>query len=242
MKNTIKRYALIAFCAFVAPMLCAAQDSVRIFGRVTDFDQQPLDSVSVLLKGINFENIASALTGKDGKFSITAKRGMYYCIYAVKASDYAKTKLEYWAWNVPALSDLEINPQYDRMEIYSVNAFEPQVGPWDTYMVYFRPMSLTKALSGAGASKQGDTIDVAPSAISPAELSISINGSPSEVLSIAKVPEAARGSFIWGYMAQVRKPKESIAPPNRFDRITIVLRSTETGESGMGECFVERVR
>jgi hypothetical protein len=32
------------------------------------------------------------------------------------------------------------------MELYGLNAFEPQVGPHLTYMVYFRPMSLTKSI------------------------------------------------------------------------------------------------
>lgn len=39
-----------------------------------------------------------------------------------------------------------------------------------------------------------------------------------------------------------RKPKGSTPASVSFDRISIVLRSKETGESGMGECFVERTR
>jgi len=42
---------------------------------------------------------------------------------------------------------MEINPQYDRMEIYGINVFEPQVTPQETYMLYFRPMSLAKTLA-----------------------------------------------------------------------------------------------
>lgn len=231
-------------CFLCLTALGSAQDSVRIFGRVTDFESRPLDSVSVLLKGNNFENLASATTGKDGNFSILAKRGKYYCIYAVKEADYAKTKLEYWAWNVPALADLELNPKYDRMEIYAVNAFEPQVGPWDSYMVSFRPMSLSKALSGGNShkGKNGDTIDIAPASISAGELSVSINGMQAEVLAISKYPEAARGSFMWSYLIQIKKPNDYPASFNGFDRISIILRSEETGESGMGECFVERIR
>ncbi len=41
---------------------------------------------------------------------------------------------------------MEINPQYNNLEIYGVNVTEPQVGPYDTYMIYFRPMSLKKSM------------------------------------------------------------------------------------------------
>jgi hypothetical protein len=42
--------------------------------------------------------------------------GMYIALTAVK--DYSVKDLEYWAWNVPAFGELEINPRFDRLEVW----------------------------------------------------------------------------------------------------------------------------
>ncbi|PKP34549.1 MAG: hypothetical protein CVT98_10725 [Bacteroidetes bacterium HGW-Bacteroidetes-15] len=190
------------------------------------------------------------MTDKDGFFSLTVSKGSYYCLYAIKLSEWLKTKLEYWTWNVPAYADLEINPQYERMEIYGINAFEPQVGPWDTYMIYFRPMSLTKILDfiqnedkikmESLANANHDTTNVAPSTISMDELEVSINEIKAEIKSISRVLEYARGGYLYGYVAQVKKPEDTKVILNNYDKISIVLKSKETGESGKGEYFLEK--
>ena len=227
-----------------------AQDSIKVYGRVTDFNQLPLDSVTVYLKDKTFSNLYSATTDKNGKYSMTIKKGKYNCLYAIKLSDYGKTKLEYWAWNVPAFQDLEINPQYERMEIYGVNAFEPQVTPYETYMIYFRPMSLTKSLKFTNlanrkelekkASVNKDTINIAPDYISKEELNVSVNNIPAEVLCINKISENARGAIMYAYSIQIKKPKSDVQMPNAYDKITIILHSKETGEYGKGEYFLEK--
>jgi hypothetical protein len=167
-----------------------------------------------------------------------------------KPADYGKTKLEYWAWNIPAYEDIEINPQYQCMEIYGINVFEPQVTPHETYMVYFRPMSLTKSLKWIGengkkekekmALLNHDTINIAPNSISKDELKLSINDIVTEVLNIEKVTEYARGGFMHGYLIQILKPKNETKSNNDFDKITIILHSKETDEYGKGECFIKR--
>ena len=174
----------------------SAQETVRLFGKVTDFNSIPIDSVSVLLKNDKFEDLYKTMADKDGNYSIVVPKGKYYCLYAIKSKDYLKTKLEYWAWNVPLYNDLNLNPQYERMEIYGVNAFEPQVGPFDTYMIYFRPMSLTKFLTFTNGRNireleqkayiNHDTIDIAPKKISQDELSIKINDKDAKVLTVKK--------------------------------------------------------
>ena len=171
---------MIFFLLILSSVGLYAQDSIRIYGHVTDFRDQPIDSVAVRLKDKNFKNLYETITDKNGYFSLTVLKKSYSCIYAIKLIDYGKTKLEYWAWNIPAYNDLEINPKYERMEIYGMNAFEPQVSPRETYMVYFRPMSLTKSLKFQGkrskkeveqkAFAKNDTIDIAPNTISKDEL------------------------------------------------------------------------
>jgi len=233
-----------------------AQDSVRLYGRVTDFNNKPVDSASVWLKNkINhldikdkrslFDNAYETLTDSDGNFSIAVKKGTYYCLYAIKESDYGKTKLEYWAWNLPIYADLEINPQYDRMEVYGINASEPQTGPFDTYQIYFRPMSLTKALALPKTAL--DIIDIAPKTIAKEELSVQLNGYDAEVVSINKIDEYARGTTMYGYLIQIKKPEAaypqdlSAQAAKGYDKISITLHSKETDEKGKGEYFVKRI-
>ncbi|HNX87288.1 MAG TPA: carboxypeptidase-like regulatory domain-containing protein [Bacteroidales bacterium] len=251
----MKHIIIVSLLILLSLGSACAQDSVRIYGRVTDFNNNPVDSVSVRLKENNFKNLYEVFTDRDGYFSFKALKRNYYCLYAIRLRDYSKTKLEYWAWNIPAIRDLEINPRYERMEIYGVNAFEPQAGPFDTYMIYFRPMSLTKALELEKQKAQGqnikefekksqarhDTLDIAPSNITKEELQVSVNHLPAEILCITKVPEYGRGGWMYGYLIQVKKPKENSVIDFPYDQITIVLHSNETGDMGMGECFVKRV-
>lgn len=224
--------------------LADSQDTVRLYGRVTDFNGNPLDSVTVRLKNRKFENLYQGLTGVDGRFSLQVAKGTYYCLYAIKLTEYRKTKLEYWTWNVPVYQDLEINPRYDNMEIYGINAFEPQVTPQETYRIYFRPMSLKKG--NPIKIEKGDTINMAPEKIFPDELEIRINGRVAEIITMNKVIEYARGNYFYGYDVQVMKPApgrsylSSRESADGYDKISIVLRSGETGETGTAEAFIRR--
>jgi len=245
---------LILFCITTSSTF--AQDTVTLNGTVTDKNNKPVDSASVWLKNkinnldvnnkrILFDNAYETFTDSNGKFSIEVEKGTYYCLYAIKESDYGKTKLEYWAWNLPIYDDLEINPQYDRMEVYGINASEPQTGPFDTYQIYFRPMSLTKAL--ALPKGKLDIIDIAPKTISKEELSVQLNGYQAEVVSINKIDEYARGTIMYGYLIQIKKPEEaypqdqSSQAAKGYDKISITLHSKETNEMGKGEYFVKRI-
>lgn len=233
-----------------------AQDTVTLYGVVTDVNNEPVDSASVWLKNRLdniatedkrqlFENAYETLTDKEGRFSIEVEKGTYYCLYAIKESDYGKTKLEYWAWNLPIYEDLELNPQYDRLEIYGINASEPQTGPFETYQIYFRPMSLTKALKLPKGKLE--VIDIAPKTISKEELEVKLNGVLAEVVAINKVEEYARGTTMYGYLIQIKKPKPNLTLTKStemvkgYDKISIILKSTETNEFGKGEYFVKRI-
>lgn len=228
----------------------SAQETVRLFGKVTDFNSIPLDSVSVRLKNDKFEDLYETLTDKDGNYSMNVPKGIYFCLYAIRLSDYGKTKLEYWAWNIPLFNVMCINPQYERMEIYGMNAFEPKVTPYETYMLYFRPMSLTKSLRFANqgnkkefeqkANKNHDTVDLAPQNISAEELIIKINEKDARILHIQKTVEYARGIYMYGYMVQILKPKEEIVNTKSYDKISLILHSKETNELGKGEVFIRK--
>lgn len=228
-------------------------------GRVTDFNGHPIDSATIRLKNRAFDNVYETLSDSNGNYSLEVNKGNYYCLYAIKRSEYRINRLEYWAWNIPVYEDMVINPQYDRMEIYGINVFEPQVTPQETYVLYFRPMSLLKTLKIASEQKvdkkefekvkhteclfkkTNTIINMAPDTLTSDELKIEMNGVEVEIVGINKTREYARGIYMYGYNVQILKPanyKEQLEL--KYDRISITLHSLETGEIGMGETFVKR--
>lgn len=253
--NTLKKIVSLFTLLLISKIF--GQTTVKLYGKVTDFNNKPVGSASVWLKNkINgiaikdksklFDNAYETLTDKNGNFSIDVEKETYYCLYAIKESDYGKTKLEYWAWNLPIYDDLEINPQYDRLEVYGINAFEPQTGPFETYQVFFRPMSLTKALK-LPKKITTEIIDIAPKAIHKEDLKVQINGIDAEIVSLNRVKEYSRKKYMYGYFLQVLKPKAGkIGIPSSemaigFDKISITLHSKETNEKGKGEYFIKKI-
>jgi hypothetical protein len=220
----------------------------EISGKVTDFNGNPIDSVTIQLKNKAFEEVYETLSDKNGTYSMRVKEGDYYCLYAIKLSEYSVNKLEYWTWNVPIHKNTTINPQYDRMEIYGINVFEPQVGPFETYMIYFRPMSLSKMkrlLSEQNKNKEeiektSKLINISPESITPEELTIEINGTKTKIVGINKITEYARGSLMYGYCVQVLKPENHKKLRLDYDLISVTLHSLETDEWGKAEAFVKR--
>lgn len=236
----------------------AERDTFVISGRVTSFDGQPIDSVTIRLKDRSFKDLYETLTDADGNYSMEVKKGVYYCLYAIKLSEYRVSGLEYWTWNVPVFKDITINPQYEKIEIYGINVFEPQVTPQETYMIYFRPMSLLKSFQLVSTQQVGKVafqkakqtekllessdkmINISPEDISSNELIIEVNGVKSEIVGINRITEYARGFLMYGYIVQILKPNSDEKEPSEYDLISITLHSKETGESGKGEAFVKR--
>lgn len=239
---------------------CNKDVHYMVSGQVTDFKGHPLDSVTIRIKNKSFENIYETLSDKEGNYSIKVKEGDYYCLYAIKLPEYRVNRLEYWTWNVPVHKDIVINPQYDRIEIYGINVFEPQVTPQETYMIYFRPMSLLKTLKLASEQdidkKKFETatqtenllksseklINMSPDSISEEELTIEINGIESEIVAVNKIIEYARGFRMYGYCVQVIKPndKNENNIGAEYDLVSITLNSKQTGEIGKGETFIKK--
>ncbi len=251
------RILILVFCA---SSFLYAQEKVTVSGRVTDFSGNPIDSALVRVLDRNFNAPFITYSDINGNFSMEVKKGNYNCIYATKVSEYRKTKLEYWAWNVPIFEDMVMNPQYETMEIYGINVIEPPVTPHETYMIYFRPMSLSKIInlmesqnvdkkSFEKIAKAEDLLkpvvdnlyNIAPNKITAEELSVKINGIESMVLNIERVKEYARGMDMYGYFIQVLKPEEIKNMDLEYDKISIILNSIETNEIGLGETFYKRV-
>lgn len=254
----MKKIATI-FLTGLLTFMVHAQEKITLSGRVTDFLGNPVDSAIVKVMDRNFKDLFLTYSDKDGYYSMAVTKGNYNCIYAIKPSEYRESKLEYWTWNVPLFEDMEINPQYNNMEIYGINVIEPQVTPYETYMIYFRPMSLKKMISliknqnvnkqsfeSAGKVEQlinpneDNLYNFAPETITSDELSVKVNGIESEIVNIERVKEYARGMNYYGYLIQINKPEEIKTMNLVYDKISILLNSFETNETGLGEVFVKR--
>lgn len=254
----MKQTLLFAIAVLIVSACIKESEKFVITGKVTDFNGQPIDSVTIQLKNRSFKSMYETLSDSNGNYSLEVNKGNYYCLYAIKLSEYRVNRLEYWAWNVPVYDDLVINPQYERMEIYGINVFEPQVTPHETYMLYFRPMSLSKSLEIVSKQKvdakefkkaektealldsTNKLINISPDTLTAEELTIEINGVKAEIVGINKTTEYARGFLMYGYNVQVLKPDNNEQLELKYDKISITLRSSETGEIGKGETFIKR--
>ncbi len=214
---------------------------VRISGRVSDFQNRAISGASIELKNARFETVAKSVSGADGRYTLTAPRGRYLALTAVK--DYQVKSLEYWAWNVLAAEDLEINPRFDRLEVYALNAWRPQ-GGYPSYQIYFRPMSLTRTakkiseVGGMEALGRLPMIDIAPP-LARDDVKVTIDGEPVPVLRINRISEATGPSQdMVGSVIQAGLPKR--ASPKNVSVVTVTITDRETGEMGEGSLFVER--
>jgi hypothetical protein len=221
----------------------STESSVKISGRVTDFKNKPIEGASVELKNSRFETVAKAVSGKDGSYSLAAKKGLYMALLAVK--DYQVKFLEYWAWAIPAEHDLEINPRFDRLEVYAINAWQPQ-GAYPSYQIYFRPMSLTRVIKkvteagGVDNLSKLPLLDIAPE-LDVKDVAVTIDGQAVKVLRVNKVREAAGpNQDMIGYVIQTGLPENKAVTEYSF--ITITLKDIETGEMGEGSVFFKHAR
>ena len=216
---------------------------IELSGKVTDFNNRPIDSVVIRVKNKNFDNLYETLSDENGNYSLKIKKGLYYSLYAIKEKDYGISRLEYWAWNIPMIKDLEINPQYNRMEVYGIHVFEPKATPYNYYRIYFRPMSLTK-YQRIDEIQTGDTIDIAPKKLTQNDLNVKINNVKVKILTIDKVIEYAKTNYFFAYEIEVEKPKieslKEIEKVKGYDKITIEINSNETNEKGKGEYFFKK--
>lgn len=221
----------------------SAEGRIKISGRVTDFKNQPIEGASVELKNSRFETVAKAVSGKDGRYLLDAEKGNYMALSAVK--DYKVRYLEYWAWAIPVERDLEINPRFDRLEVYAINAWQPQ-GAYPSYQIYFRPMSLTRVIKkiteagGMDNLRKLPLLDIAPE-LDVKDVAITIDEQAVKVLRVNKIREAAGpNQDMIGYVIQTDLPENK--PAAEYSLITITLTDVETGEMGEGSVFFKHAR
>lgn len=215
--------------------------TVKIFGRVTDFKGQAIEGATVELKDSRFSDVARTNSGPDGRYSLVIPKGHYMALTAVKG--YQVRSLGYWAWNVPADRDIEIDPRFDRLEVYALNAWRPQ-GAYPSYQIYFRPMSLVKTAAtvmkaeGMEGLNKLPLIDISPD-LEAGDIEVKVDGERVDVLRVNKVREASGpAQDMFAYLIQVSLPKAAaVCDWIVFD---VILSDRDTGEKGEGRLYFPR--
>lgn len=136
-----------------------------------------LASVSIEIKNEKFETIYQTFSDKNGKFELCVPDGYYPFLTAVR--DYGDRYLEYWAQNIPAQQEQELQIQIDTLEVYGLHAFIVK-GAARALSIYFRPMSLEKF--------KADEADIAP-ALTENDITVAVNGQRSKVYVVNMVRE-----------------------------------------------------
>ena len=216
----MKRLFLILTIDFLIYMSSFSQSGkITITGKVTDYNENPIDSALIEIKNNSFTTLYSTYSSKYGDYSITIDEGLYIALSCIRLRDYAINNLEFWAWNVQAFKNLTLNIHYDKLEIYGVNVFKIQ-GAYSGYSIYFRPMSLTRF--------KNKLADISPS-IETLDLTVEINGQNIKVNSVQKVSEYNNNQKIYGFLIQTDLANSSSGD---FDIIKIVGKDKENGDMG----------
>lgn len=214
----------------VAAVLFSAAEAGQhvVSGTVRDFDGKPIAGATVELKAPTFDALYATTSDADGRYRMTIEDGRYLALEAIRSADYGKTRLEFWAWNVPVQSDLTIDLRYHRLEIYAVNVFAVQRSR-PSLFAYFRPMSLTRAKS-KDTSKDAD---IAPP-LADMELAIEVNGMPAKIDTVERVQEFVdKGPMMYSYLVHFT-PAGALAATNA---VRIVGHDKANGDRGEGLYF-----
>ncbi len=212
------------------------QKPLTISGVISDFKDRLIANADIEIKDDSFNTLYKTKSDMNGWYELRVRPGNYLALMACK--DYGIKNLEYWAWNVPAYKNLEINPKINGLEIYAMNAFIPQT-PIRSVMVYFRPMSLKRVKEQGGIEmvKQMRSIDIAPK-LSKEEIDVKINEHSVEPLMLNRVKESiGNNQTIISYLVQCSLPKEIIKA--EYLRIDLAIYDRKTKENGEGCLFLK---
>jgi len=210
-------------------------DSITISGKVTDFEGHPIDGALIMIKGYDFGQFVDT-THSDitGHYSLKVKKGKYSAIAAVRMEDYTKTKLEFWAFEIPAYNDLTIDVRYGQLEVYGVNIFQVQ-GAYPGYTIFLRPMSLTRF---ATADMDSELIDIAPPN-DMIDIEVIINEERVKINTIQRIEEFVGKQKMSAYVIQTELGKQTIT---KYDKFQIIVTDKENGDKGEAIYFKEKVK
>lgn len=193
----------------------------KIVGIVTNRDNKPLSGVNVVLKNHEFRDMFSTTTNNNGEYILEADGGYYPYIFAVR--EYGENYLEYWGQNIYLTDNLEINMKIGKLEIYGLNCFVIK-GGYPALTVYFRPMSLRKALA--------EEEDIAPNLV-PRMISAVVNENHAKVYLLNKVQEFVGENTMTAYLMQISCPSEEREKNKNFLQLHIEDEDGDIGEASI---------
>ncbi|PKQ67177.1 hypothetical protein BZG01_08760 [Labilibaculum manganireducens] len=237
-------FALLLICSLYLHA-SAQKDSITISGIVTDFEGNAKDSAFLEIKGRNFgkESMYETYTNSDGRYSLKVKKGKYLALASMKLCEYPKSnsllspedmRLEFWAWNVIAEEDMELNIHYHRLEIYGVTVFKIE-GASPGYTIYCRPMSLSKYFSSPKSAIDYTDLCADPDLL---DVKVTINEVPVKINMKQKVKEYISDGICNGYLLHVDAPKE--LSKKGYDIFRIEMTDLENGDKGEAVYFKEK--
>lgn len=243
--SKLKNIAILLWIFTICSGVSAQNQSsfVTIKGHVTDYQNNPLDSVSIFFQDEQFETVHEAITDANGYYEANVKRGTYASMGALNMSEYLHNgsklseedqRLEFWGWNFIADRDTIFNMKYHRMEAYAMNAFTIQ-GAAPGYMIYCRPMSLTRYFA---SMKNSDIKHISPNS-EALSVRVTINDEEVRVLNKQEVSEYFNeGEDSLAYLFFTSLPRKKTSLP--YDIIRVELTDLENGDRGEGVYFYKK--
>ncbi len=113
---------------------------VRIHGKVTDFEGKPQRAYVRIVSVYGYPvGAIDTKTDENGYFEIYGPEGVYHHVF-VCDGEYARSKLEFYAWNFPVrYPETVLNPRFDKIEIYRLSA---AATPERTLLIHFVPWDI----------------------------------------------------------------------------------------------------
>ncbi|MCM1188739.1 MAG: carboxypeptidase-like regulatory domain-containing protein [bacterium] len=191
-----------------------------IKGQITDKNGKPVEGADAGVMNRGFEPMYRAVTDAEGRYTLEIPDGCYPFFIAVKG--YGEENLEYWCNNIELNGQIEINCQIDKLELYGLHVFEIK-GAAPALTVYFRPMSLVKALNGE--------TDIVPE-FTEESVTCFVNGEKCDLLVMNMVKEYSPDAILTGCLIQISRP-DNMTEKNKLD---LILRDKD-GNMGMASLF-----
>lgn len=237
-----------------AAVTISAQSHISISGKVTDYNNRPVDSCHVSISNADFTTLYETLTDSNGEYRLDSiPVGKYAAICAMRPEEYPRRmmvpkedmKLEFWAWNIIADRDLKLDLRYGKLELYGTTAFI-EYGGRQELLIYTRPMSVTKSISydnfqdKADAELNGPKITVDPQFM---EFEVYCDGEPLEIYSTQHLsfPQTNGGKGVNDdcYLIQAQIPSDIYNHWDRPYEIRVVGHNTEFDEWGENVYYLE---
>lgn len=233
----------ILFLCFLSVCTFGQTNTAVISGRVQDFSGKDIDGAIVEIKHPDFSTAYETRTDRNGLYRLEVEKGKYMAMVTIRREDYPfgegaekpakEQRLGHWVWNLVVDKDITINPRYDRVEIYGLNAFRV-IGAAPGYTIYCRPMSLSK-FQAFPKDKRVDA-DMSVDAAN-LDVKVYIDGEQVKVNKIQQVEEYVPEGHIHGFLLHTDPPKKKA--DKSYQIIRLEANDKKSGDKGEALYFKE---